>query len=94
MAAVDPCHNPSLGSYDTCLKEGFEISVTGIPTIVEFHILLAGTAGAIALLAAAWMLSEIYNSWASKKLGFKYLINTPIRVIIITTVIMYLVFNT
>lgn len=92
---ADPCHDPSVGSYETCIRNGFDMSgVAGIPDTGDFHYFFAGIAGLIVLVAAAWMLSEIYNSWATKRLPTKYLINTPIRVIFITTITMYLIFNT
>jgi len=93
VPAVDPCHDAGAVSYDTCLREGFEIaSGSGFPDVSAFHLSIVTIIGAMVFLVAAWMLSEIYNAWATSKKPTSFLINTPIRVIFILTIIIYIVF--
>lgn len=93
--ATDPCHDATTSSYDTCIRTAFDFGGSlGLPDVFDFHALLAGLAGMVCLVASAWMLSEVYSTWASGKKKANFLINTPIRIIIITTITMYLIFNT
>ncbi len=95
MAVTDPCHDATTSSYDACIQNAFDFGGgLGLPDVFDFHALLAGLAGVACLLSAAWMLSEVYTTWASGKRNTSFLINTPIRIIMITTITMYLIFNT
>lgn len=93
--ATDACHDATTSSYNICIRDAFDFGGgLGLPDTLEFHTLLAGFAGMVCLVAAAWMFSEVYATWASGKKNASFLINTPIRIIIITTITMYLIFNT
>jgi integrating conjugative element protein (TIGR03758 family) len=77
------------------MRDAFEFGGgLGLPDVYDFHFMFVSLAGMVVFIAAAWMLSEVYNTWAAGKKKMSFLINTPIRIIIFTTITIYLIFNT